>query len=459
MDNKITVSVKDFGAVAGSDELQSPAIQKALDHVFLEGGGEVQIPGGVYKVGGLRVRSNTTLHLLENAVLEGSRDPEDYSILKNDKIEPVDPAMLDDSCWKRVGGAPEQLHKWASRWHNGLIRAYHAENIAIIGEKGSLIDGKNCYDALGEEFYRGPQGISIVNCENIVLRGYKTKDTGNWAQSIWNSNNILVENVINEAGHDGVHITTCEDVIIRNCEFYTGDDCVAGYNNKNVLVEDCEINSACSAFRFSATNALIHHCHIFSPPKFYFRGRLTKEEKEAGIPAIEGIAYKDCERTMLSVFTYYAELATDIYNLGANITIRDCLIENADRFLNYNYSGNAQWQLGQPMLDIKFSNIKASGIVMPSAAYGDPEKRVSVTFENVDFSFKEGCEDTTFLLARYYDKIKFKNVTVRNGKCDHLVKSFNSEKNGDIEFINTKTHLSESDLVKHTDETFEYKAI
>jgi hypothetical protein len=111
------------------------------------------------------------------------------------------------------------------------------------------------------------------------------------------------------------------------------------------------------------------------------------------------------------------------------------------------------------MLDIKFSNIKASGIVMPSAAYGDPEKRVSVTFENVDFSFKEGCEDTTFLLARYYDKIKFKNVTVRNGKCDHLVKSFNSEKNGDIEFINTKTHLSESDLVKHTDETFEYKAI
>ena len=459
MENKIIVSVKDFGAVPNTAELQSAAIQKALDYVFLNGGGEVQIPEGVYRVGGLRIRSNTTLHLLENAVLEGSRDINDYFILENDTIEPVDPDMLDNSCWERVGGAPKMLHKWASRWHNGIIRAYHAENIAIIGEKGSVIDGMNCYDAFGEEFYRGPQGISIISCENIVLRGYITKNTGNWAQSIWNSNNILVEDVINEAGHDGVHITTCEDVIIRKCEFYTGDDCVAGYNNKNVLVEDCEINSACSAFRFSASNALIHRCHIFSPPKFYFRGRLTKEEKEAGIPAIEGIAYKDCERTMLSVFTYYAELATDIYNLGTNIVIRECVIENADRFLNYNYSGNAQWQMGKPMLDIKFMNIKASGIVMPSAAYGDPDKRVSVAFENVDFSFKEGCEDTTFLLAGYYDKIKFKNVTVRNGKCDHLVKSFDTERKGEIEFTNLKTHLDEENLVKYTDEKFEYRAI
>jgi len=161
MSEKIVVSAADFGAVPGGDAFQDEAIQKAIDHVFLAGGGEVQIPGGVYHVRGLRVRSNVTFHLLENAVLEGSRDPDDYSILKDDKIEPVDPDQLDDSPWERVGGAPKHFHKYASRWHNAVIRVYHAENVAIIGEKGSVIDGKNCYDATGEEYYRGPHGIAL----------------------------------------------------------------------------------------------------------------------------------------------------------------------------------------------------------------------------------------------------------------------------------------------------------
>jgi len=459
MSEKIVVSAADFGAVPGGDAFQDEAIQKAIDHVFLAGGGEVQIPGGVYHVRGLRVRSNVTFHLLENAVLEGSRDPDDYSILKDDKIEPVDPDQLDDSPWERVGGAPKHFHKYASRWHNAVIRVYHAENVAIIGEKGSVIDGKNCYDATGEEYYRGPHGISIINSEHIVLRGYTARNTGNWAQAIQNTKNILVENIVNEAGHDGVHITTCEDVIIRKCEFYTGDDCVAGYNNKNVLVEDCEINSACSAFRFSGTNVLVHRCHMFAPPKFMFRSRMSKEEKEAGIMANDSAFYKTNARSMLSIFTYYAEPATKIYNLGTNITIRDCLIENADRFLHYNYSGNELWQKGQPMLDIKFENIKASGIAMPLTAYGDADVPVEVTLENIEFSFSEGKEDTTFIRAANYKKIRMKNVKVLNAGADHLIKSWDTEKKGEIELINVECSIPEENRIVYTDEPFFCQAI
>lgn len=459
MNDKTVVSVSDFGAASGSELFQSDAIQRAIDHVFLSGGGTVEIPGGVYKVKGIRLRSNVTLHLLENAVLEGSRDPDDYSILKDDKLEPVDPDQLDDSPWVRVGGAPEMLHKWGSRWHNGIIRAYHAENIAVIGEKGSVIDGMNCYDAIGEEYYRGPHGISIVNCENVLLRGYIARNTGNWAESIWNTNNILVESIINEAGHDGVHITTCEDVIIRNCEFYTGDDCVAGYNNKNVLVENCEINSACSAFRFSGTNVLIHHCHMYAPPKFMFRGRMSREEKEAGIMANDSEYYKSNKSSMLSVFTYYAELATEIYNLGTNITVRDCVVENAERFLHFNYSGNELWQTNKPLLDIKFENIKASGIAMPLTAYGDPTERVELALENIEFSFKEGCEDISFIRAANYKKIRLKNVNVLNGRADHLIKSWDTEKKGEIELINVKSNVAEGSEIVYTDEDFFCKAI
>ena len=74
---KITVNIKDFGAVE-SESLQTEKIQSAIDHVFLQGGGEVQIPGGTYLTGGIRLRSNITLHFLEGAILKGSQNPEDY---------------------------------------------------------------------------------------------------------------------------------------------------------------------------------------------------------------------------------------------------------------------------------------------------------------------------------------------------------------------------------------------
>lgn len=74
---KTIVNIMDFGALSNG-ELQTRAIQDAIDHVFLAGGGEVQVPKGVYMTGGIRLRSNITLHLLEGAVLKGSQDTEDY---------------------------------------------------------------------------------------------------------------------------------------------------------------------------------------------------------------------------------------------------------------------------------------------------------------------------------------------------------------------------------------------
>ena len=71
------ISIHDFGAKPDGN-IQTTAIQAAIDHCFLSGGGEVVIPEGIYLTGGIRLRSNITLHLMENAVLKGVRDPEEY---------------------------------------------------------------------------------------------------------------------------------------------------------------------------------------------------------------------------------------------------------------------------------------------------------------------------------------------------------------------------------------------
>ena len=189
-----------------------------------------------------------------------------------------------------------------------------------------------------------------------------------------------------EAGHDGIHFTTCDNITIRNCQFYTGDDCVAGFDNLNVLVEDCELNSACSAFRMGGTNVLIQRCHVYAPAKYMFRGVMRMEDKRAGILSNDAAGVK-MRYNMLSLFTYYADNSVVIRNTPGNIIVRDCTVEGADRFLHFNYSGNEPWQRNRPLTSITFENIRATGIAMPLTAYGDVDEKCELILKNIDFSF------------------------------------------------------------------------
>jgi polygalacturonase len=92
--------VTDYGAAANDGTLQTAAIQAAIDACYRAGGGEVTIPAGRYRTGGLHLRSRVTLHLLENAVLEGSRDPEDYTGFYDDTVESIAP--VEDTDYSRA---------------------------------------------------------------------------------------------------------------------------------------------------------------------------------------------------------------------------------------------------------------------------------------------------------------------------------------------------------------------
>ena len=153
-------------------------IQNAIDKCYLQGGGEVVLHKGLYHVGGLRIRSNITLRMRSGAVLKGSRRREDYDILAGDKLEPIEEERLA----KKEGWDFKGIN---DRWHNALLRIVDAENVAIIGDKDSVIDGSNCYDPDGEENFRGPHAIGIRCSKNINLSGYTVRDSANWAHCIF----------------------------------------------------------------------------------------------------------------------------------------------------------------------------------------------------------------------------------------------------------------------------------
>lgn len=416
------ISVIDFGAQPGKDFHQTAAFQSALDAVWKLGGGTVLVPAGQYRIGGLRIRSNTTLHLCSGAVLLGSRNADDYACLRTETLESLKPEHCTDKYWEPFVEGVQRCYDFmlpGGRWSNAILRAIDAHHVTIEGEPGSVIDGCDCYDENGEERYRGPHGICMHGCTNVRFSGYTIQNTGNWAHCIFNSTGIELDNVTVLAGHDGIHLTTCKNIYIHNSNFYTGDDCVAGFNNTNLYVTGCILNTACNALRLGGTNVLIRKCHIFGPGKYFFRGSLSLAEKQNGAKA-----HIPHRTNMLSMFTYYADFSVDILQQPGNIIVEDCFVENADRFLHYNFSGNERWQSNRPLESITFRNITAKGVKLPLTAYGSAELPLTLIMRHVKLFFDETTAIPAFMHVANCERIVLDHVLVRKELSTPFIKSW-----------------------------------
>ena len=382
-------------------------VQSAIDRAFQSGGGTVRLAKGAWHVKALRLRSRVTLYLESGAELVGSRNVDDYFILDNDALEPVPRAWLSREAWKpdHSTSSGDITMNPASRWNNGLIRILNARDVAIVGEPGSVIDGQDPYDPAGEERYRGPHGISAINCTNLTLRGYTIRNTGNWAHRIADTAHLTVDGVTCLAGHDGVHINGCDDVKITGCTMKTGDDCIAGFDNADVLVSDCYLNTACSGFRFAGTGITIERCVLRGPAEYGFRGSLSKEEKAAGAPS-----GKAKRHNMLSFFTYYSDGTHPVRQNAGKIVIRDCLSHGTDRYLHYNY-GNERWQRGKPMTDITFERVKATGLKLPISAWGDRAVPLRVTFRDCELGYDAPV--TSLMIGSYVGTVTIDGLKVK----------------------------------------------
>ena len=393
-------NITNFGAKV-CDALQTAGIQKAIDSCFLNGGGKVIIPAGIFRTGGLRLRSGVTLYLESGAILEGSSDPDDYTGYINDTIEPI--IEPED----RGQGIKKSVYPF-SRWNNAIIRAIDAQDIAIIGEKGSYINGVNCYDPIGEESYRGPHAINFWNCENVHLEGYTVVNSANWAHAIFQTRNIIARNLTVYGGHDGFDVRTCDNILIDGCAFYTGDDCIAGFDNCDAIIRNCILDSACNALRFGGNNILVESCRSIAPASFGFRGSLSQEAKAAN-----ALTDENSRRNMHSFFVYYCDFRAEIRKTPGNIIIKDCVIENADTLFALEFDGNHIWCTNRSLSSIVFENCKVKGVSKPVYIYGDKNEPLDFKLENVQIEVKEGYEDTTLIDAVNYTRITMDHVLLK----------------------------------------------
>lgn len=235
-----------YGADNKGIELSTNAIQSAIDDAHRLKGGRVLIPEGTFLTGALELKSNVELHLHENAYVSFSQDTRDYLPLVLTRYEGI------------------ELYNYSP-----LIYAHHAENIAITGA-GTLdgrgdehhwwpwkygTNGQPSQDGdrqllfemaekripveervFGEGHYLRSSFIQPYNCQNILIEGVTVKDSPMWQVHPVLSENVIVRGV-NIIGYgpntDGVNPESCRHVLIEDCYFDNGDDCIAIKSGRN----------------------------------------------------------------------------------------------------------------------------------------------------------------------------------------------------------------------------------
>jgi len=390
-----TFNIRDYGA-QGGDCLDTAAIQKAIDTAWQAGGGEVVVPEGFFRTGGIRLRSNITLHLLEGAVLEGSWNCEDYDVLERDTLEPVTGLSSNGLCRSAFV---------ASRWNHALIRAYKAHNVAIVGERHSLIDGQNCYDAQGEEMYRGPHAVSFWDCTGVTLRGYTIRNSANWAHIVVRCPKTTFENIAVYGGHDGLDIHCCTDTVIRACRFYTGDDAIAGFGNVRTRVSDCVFCCSCNDVRFGGTDALFERCRSVRPAPWGHRYRLPREDKAGARNHGEAARHNG------NLFTYYCDNRWGEIPKPGNIVFRDCAFDGVNRPCVVDW-GN-RWGCFLPLEDVTFESCRFTNLRQGFHVDAYPEKPITITVRGCTFEAAPEAAGTPFVKGSHYTFVGLDETMVK----------------------------------------------
>lgn len=246
--------ITEYGALAGGQHLCTEAFQDAISACHDAGGGRVTVPIGKFLTGPIHLQSNVKLHLADGAELVFSDHFDDY-------LPPV---------FVRVGGI--ELYNYSP-----LIYARDCTNIAVTG-KGTLNgNAKAWWDWKRRETKQGfkmgaagvpveqrvfgtpeaairPSFLSFVSCTNILLEDFTIGSGPNWTIHPIYCQNITVRGVhilTDGPNNDGIDPDSCRDMLIENCTFDTGDDCVvlkSGYNHdgwrvgrptENVIMRNC----------------------------------------------------------------------------------------------------------------------------------------------------------------------------------------------------------------------------
>ena len=257
--------VRHFGAAGDGKQLDSPAINKAIEAAATRGGGTIYFPAGSYLSTSIRLKSDIALYIDQGATILAASPKDGH------KYDPPEPNESDQ--FQDFGH---------THWQNSLIWGVELENISILGPgriygEGLVRSGNGSRSRELADKLRGkaPQGrvrgkfgypdardavepgwgnkaIALKLCRNVIIKDITIRKGGHFAILATGVDNFTVDNIKMDTDRDGIDVDCCRNVRISNCTINSPwDDGIClkstyalGYQRatENVTITNCQVS-------------------------------------------------------------------------------------------------------------------------------------------------------------------------------------------------------------------------
>jgi polygalacturonase len=290
--------ITDFGAVGDGQADCSAAIADAIANASAAGGGRVIIPQGVFRTGPVHLQSHINLHLEKDATLTFIPEPGRYLPEVFTRWEGLEFMGLSPLVYAfgktdiaitgegTLDGGADETHWWP--WANKTdpdapFTQSRARNRLMADAEAGVPPEQRHY---AEDAYLRPPFVQLYRCQNILIEGVTITRSPFWLINPVLSNSVTVRGVTcNSFGpnNDGCDPESCKDVLIENCIFDTGDDCIAiksgrnadgrrvGVASENIIVANCKMKAGHggvvmgSELSGGIKNVFVENCRMSSP--------------------------------------------------------------------------------------------------------------------------------------------------------------------------------------------------
>ncbi|HMT06540.1 MAG TPA: glycoside hydrolase family 28 protein [Pyrinomonadaceae bacterium] len=261
--------MRKFGAKAGGTVDCRAAINKAIAECSKKGGGHVVVPAGEWLTGAIELKSNVNLHISKGATLKFAMNREAYLPVVHTRWEGMELMHISPLIYAYEqtniavtgeGTLDGQGKSFFWKWHGNPRYGGDPNKVAQRTARAKLYEYMDRNASVAERIFGGPedylrpQFIQPYKCKNVLVEGVKIVDSPMWEVHPVMCENVTVRNIHVEThgpNNDGCNPESCKDVLIENCHFDTGDDCIAiksGRNNdgrrlntpsENIIIRNC----------------------------------------------------------------------------------------------------------------------------------------------------------------------------------------------------------------------------
>ncbi len=260
-------SIVDFGAKADATFDCTEAIQKAIEACNKAGGGRVVVPNGTFLTGKIYLKSNVNLYLSDNSILKFNTNPEKYLPNVLTRFEGVECMNYSPFIYAyneqniaitgkgTLDGQADDTNWWSWKGSKDAKTPNQKNDVKILNQMGD--DGIPVEQRIfGKDHYLRPNFIQPYKCKNILIDGITIIRSPMWEIHPVLCENVTVQNVnIKSHGpnNDGCDPESSKYVLIKNCVFDTGDDCIAIKSGRNtdgrrvhvaseyIVIQNCEM--------------------------------------------------------------------------------------------------------------------------------------------------------------------------------------------------------------------------